>query len=98
VPTNDRVATGGAKERGQNRDGRRLAGTVGAEEAKDLALLDVERDTFDGGKVTVLFNQVVNLKDEGYGALLPKSFVIRIVSQEIIRQNLHKRKHLPHAD
>ena len=45
------AAAGRAQERRQHADGGRLAGAVRAEEAEDLAFLDVEVDAVDGADV-----------------------------------------------
>ena len=48
-------------ERAQHLDRRRLAGTVGPEEAEDLPRLDVEGDPVDGGEVAVALDQPIDL-------------------------------------
>src|SRR5690606_12329005 len=45
-------------------DGRRLAGAVRAEEAKDLAAIDGQVDAGDGADGAILFGQVKGLQDD----------------------------------
>src|ERR1700729_1253205 len=43
-------------------DGRRFAGTIGAEKSDDLAFADRERNTAYGGHIAILFFQVAYSK------------------------------------
>ena len=54
VPQDAGLAGGRVKEAREHLEGGRLAGAVGAEEADDLARLDVERDAVDGMDVARL--------------------------------------------
>lgn len=50
-------------ERGDAPDRRGLPGTVGAEEAEDLPLPDVQVEVVNGGPVTEAFDEVFDLYD-----------------------------------
>ena len=58
VPVHEGVAPGWAQQAGEHGDGGGLAGAVGAEQAEDLALVDVEAHLVDGqhalGRVVLL--------------------------------------------
>ena len=57
-----RRARGGRQQRGEHQHGRRLAGAVGAEEAVDLAGLDLEVDAVDGADAALeLADEAVDL-------------------------------------
>ena len=58
------VAGGRRHDAGQAPQGRRLAGTVGAHEAEDVARLDAQRDAIDGPRAVVVLHQLANL-DQG---------------------------------
>ena len=66
VAGDDGVAAAGLQQAGEHGDGGALAGAVGAEQAEDLALVDVEADAVDGqhalGRV-VLLAQLLDLDD-----------------------------------
>ena len=53
----------GRAEAGDRLDGRGLAGTVGSEDAEDLAFLDGERDAVDGRAVAVALGEVGDFDD-----------------------------------
>ncbi len=48
----------GVYKRGEHGDGGGLARAIGTEQAEDFPFLDVEGDPFDGGEVTVFFDQI----------------------------------------
>ena len=51
------------EERGQDPEGRRLAGAVGPDQAEDLALLDVEVEAGDGERLVVALHEALGLDD-----------------------------------
>ena len=55
----------------QSLDGRGLARAVGAEEAENLALVDIQADVVDGGDLFVLLDQVLDLDGFGVAAAGP---------------------------
>ena len=48
------AATARAREAGEHRDQRGLAGAIGAQQGEELALFDVEADIVDGGERTIV--------------------------------------------
>ena len=59
----ERAAAGRADQVEEGPDGRRLAGTVGAEEAEDLALADLEVDVDDAEVAAVVLGELLGLDD-----------------------------------
>ena len=66
-----RVPPDGAQQAAHHADGRGLAGAVGAQEAEDLALLDVERDAVDGREVAEALGEAVELDRGRHGVSVP---------------------------
>ena len=64
-------AAGGRQEGCQDAHGGRLAGTVGAEEADNLAMRHVEGDVADGGVVAVVLGELADVDHEGLGVASP---------------------------
>ena len=54
-------AGAGEDQAKQGLDGGRLPGAVGAEEAEDLALIDIQADVVDGDDAAVLLDEMVDL-------------------------------------
>src|SRR5512146_2847757 len=48
-------------QRGKHRDGGGFTGAVGAQQAEDLAFLDLKADAIDRDKISVFFDQIVKL-------------------------------------
>jgi hypothetical protein len=62
VEARDLGAAGGRREvAGQHLHGRRLAGAVRAQEAEDLALVDLERHVVDGSRGAVVLGEALDL-------------------------------------
>src|SRR5205814_783026 len=59
-------ATVGGEEAAEHAQGRRLPRAVWAEEAGDVALLDLDRDVVDCGERAEAFAQVVNVDRQGH--------------------------------
>ena len=55
-----------AQERGQDAQGRRLAGAVGPDEAEDLARLDRQVDAGDGERAVVALDEAVGPHDRAH--------------------------------
>ena len=53
---------GRVEEKGEDRNGGGLAGTVGSEEAEDLTFLDVKGDVVDSNKTALFLAQIVKFK------------------------------------
>jgi hypothetical protein len=63
ITTHPRRARRGRQEARQHGDEGGLAGAIGTQQAKDLALLDGKADAFDGDQIAVLFDQIFDLQD-----------------------------------
>ena len=73
VAVDDAFAGGGAEQRGQEANGRALAGAVGADEAEHLAGADLEVQIRDGHEVAVDLGEVAKF-DHGR--------IVRLVNHE----------------
>src|SRR5262249_11887200 len=61
VAVDRRLPAGGLEQRGEEADGGGLAGAVGADEAEDVALLDIQVEMIDGHELLVPFNKSADL-------------------------------------
>jgi hypothetical protein len=63
-----RRAAGGLDKSEQRVEGRRLAGTVRAEQANHLALMDAERESVEGERVPIALGELLELQHWSRGA------------------------------
>src|SRR5580704_3269094 len=75
VSGNDGAAGGDRQQSGHHADERRFAGAVGAEQAEDFSVGDVERDVVNRCEIAVRFDDVFNV--DGVVALLFRAFAVR---------------------
>ncbi len=72
VPHHRHLAGAGARQPGDDRDQRRLAGAIGPEQAEELALLNLQRDPAQGLELAVTLGDPLDVNRDGQGAVLPR--------------------------